>query len=112
MDNMKALNVSAAGKAAIAKEEGFSAYPYNDQRNFCTVGNGILLHRRACTKEEMATEYDVEELDKNFYDRVHEAEKYVKHYVKDKDLNQEQFDALVSFIYNVGIGNGKNIKSG
>jgi lysozyme len=105
------LTVTKEGKAAISKDEGFRKYPYNDQAKHCTVGTGILLHKGQCTPEEMSKEYDPDELSKTFHKRLQEAERYVRHYVKDTALTQDQFDSLTSFVYNVGVGNAKEALS-
>jgi lysozyme len=36
---------------------------------------------------------------------LNENARYVKHFVKDQALSQNQFDSLVSFVYNVGVKN-------
>ena len=101
------LIVSVSGSAAIAKDEGFSSFPYDDLAKHCTVGTGILLHKGPCTAEELKTPYDPSTLQANYKTRLQEAQKYVIHYVRDSSLTQEQFDALSSFVFNVGVGNAK-----
>jgi lysozyme len=105
------MNVSKDGKAAISKDEGFSAYPYDDQGKHCTVGTGILLSADPCTPQQKSTKYDVDQLNQTFHSRLHEAEGYVRHYVKDSSLTQDQFDALTSFVFNVGVGNAQETLS-
>lgn len=102
-----ALVTSEDGKAAISKDEGFSAYPYDDQAKHCTVGTGILISQAPCTPKQKATKYDVDALSATFHARLHEAERYVRHYVKESTLSQAQFDSLTSFVFNVGVGNAR-----
>lgn len=107
----KSMTASTDGKAAISKDEGFRKHPYNDPAGYCTVGTGLLLHKTKCTPEESATTYNKEDLDKNFSTKVQEAQKYVINKVRKTQLTQEQFDALTSFVYNVGIGNATGVLS-
>ena len=44
-----------------------------------------------------------------FHDRLEEAQKYVRFYVREAQLSQDQFDALTSFVFNVGVGNAKDV---
>ena len=99
--------VSVAGSAAISKDEGFSSHPYNDQAKHCTVGTGMLIHKGPCTVEELKKTYDPSTLQESYKSRLQEAQNYVTHYVRDSKLTQDQFDALSSFVFNVGVGNAK-----
>ncbi len=102
---------STNGTSAITTDEGFSSHPYNDQAKHCTVGTGILIHKGPCTPAELKQTYDPNVLSKTFHSRLSEAEGYVVHYVSDQKLSQAEFDALTSFVFNVGIGNAKHILS-
>lgn len=102
---------SSNGKAAIAKDEGFSSHPYNDQAKHCTVGTGILIHKGPCTPAELKKTYDTDVLSKTFQSRLSEAQGYVAHYVSHQKLSQAEFDALTSFVFNVGVGHAKNTLS-
>lgn len=108
--NSKMLT-STNGTSAIAKDEGFSSHPYDDQAKHCTVGTGILIHKGPCTPTEMKKTYDPNVLSKTFHSRLSEAEGYVAHYVPDQNLSQAEFDALISFVFNVGIGHAKRTLS-
>ncbi len=101
--------ISKSGIERISKDEGFSAIPYNDIAGNCTVGVGILLSYKPCTEQQMKTKYDLGKLNATFHDRLEEAQKYVRFYVREVQLNQEQFDALTSFVFNVGVGNAKDV---
>ena len=101
------MSISVNGKAAISKDEGFSAYPYNDQAKHCTVGTGILLSLAPCTPKQKTTQYDIDKLSQTFHARLQEAEGYVRHYVRETALTQEQYDSLTSFVFNVGVGNAQ-----
>ena len=82
--------------------EGFSKYPYYDNGHF-TVGYGTTCpagdydrYRVYGISEEEAIDLLKEHLD-NFEDRVNQ---FIQSY--NLSLQQHQFDALVSFTYNVG----------
>jgi len=105
------MSISTEGNAAIAKDEGFSAYPYDDQAKHCTVGTGILLSKAPCTAEQKATKYDVNQLNSTYHARLNEAEGYVRHYVRETKLTQAQYDTLTSYVFNVGVGNAQQALS-
>ena len=99
-------SLSKAGTAFIARFEGFRGQLYNDAANHCTIGYGHLVHRgpidgsepaefRAGISQERALELLQED--------AAEAAAAVKRSVK-VPLSQAQFDALVSFAFNVGNG--------
>lgn len=98
------MNISEDGLNLIKKSEGYRDTAYPDPATGgepWTIGYG---HTRGvkegdtCT-EEQATEWLKED--------VYFAEKCIKQSVK-VDITQGQYDALVSFIYNVGCGNFRN----
>ncbi len=80
----------------IKKEEGFRAEPYQDGAGVWTVGYG---HTRGVTEdthpitEEAASSILADEIAKF----AHAVETYVS-----TDLNDNQFSALISLVYNVG----------
>jgi GH24 family phage-related lysozyme (muramidase) len=97
--------LSSAGVELIKNFEGFKAQLYNDPVGHCTVGYGTLLHRGNCdggpseqpylsgVSEQRATELLAQEADQ-FANTINGNVTV--------PLNQNQFDALVSFVYNVG----------
>lgn len=99
------MNVSDEGLKFIAGHEGMRTKPYNDPSGFCTVGIGHLIGRRRCTQADYSkwgelSEAEVLEL---FREDIKRFEGPVAEAVT-VPLNQAQFDALVSFAFNVGIG--------
>lgn len=103
------MAISKTGIDHISKDEGFSALPYNDIAGNCTVGIGILLSYSPCTEQQMKTKYNLANLNATFHDRLEEAQKYVRFYVRESSLSQNQFDSLTSFVFNVGVGNAKGV---
>ena len=94
------MRISEAGMALIAEFEGFSATPYDDPAGHCTIGIGHLLHRGNCTPDDRA--------DISYANAVHMLQQDVRRYEDAVNqsvtvvLNQNQFDALVSFTFNLG----------
>jgi len=104
---MKITKVSSKGLALIKKYEGFRANPYLCPANVPTIGYGttrypngkkVALTDSAIT-EAQATNYLINDI-KHF-------EKSVDALCRD-DITQNQFDALVSFAYNLGTTALKN----
>lgn len=95
----KIMDLSTAGLDKLKKEEGFSPVPYRDAQGF-SIGYGhyILPHEKDTLKN--VTEEQAREL---LHKDTAIAANAVKRLVK-VPLTQNQFDALVSFVYNVGVG--------
>ena len=95
----EAMSLSAAGLAFIAAHEGFRATVYRDQAGYATIGYG---HRLANGESypNGVTEKDACRL--LALDAAH-AEAAVHEQVS-LAPTQAQFDALVSFAFNVGAG--------
>ena len=98
--------LSAAGLRFIADFEGFSPRLYNDPGGHCTIGYGHLVHRGRCNGNEpedfkrgITREQGLDLLRRD----TKVAERAVNQQVQ-VVLTQYQFDALVSFVFNVGAG--------
>lgn len=98
------LTTDSAGINLITQFEGFSASPYLDQRGIPTIGYGstyysdgtpVTMDDNAITQDQAIS---LLQLYVQKFERVINAHVTVK-------LNQNQFDALVDFTYNVGPGN-------
>lgn len=101
------LTISSAARAALRKRERPVFGYYNDlggNRGHCTWGIGILAHRGPCTADELNRKVDPGQVEASFIVKLNEAEQTVRRRVT-RTITQEQFDALVSFTYNVGSGN-------
>lgn len=96
------LKTSRAGLKAIKAHEGLRLQPYDDQAGYCTVGVGHLLHKSRCTGAERTLSSEDEALTL-LADDVNTFEHVVRQKVK-VPITQPQFDALVSFAFNVGPG--------
>jgi GH24 family phage-related lysozyme (muramidase) len=100
------LSMSDDGVRLIASFEGFRSDLYNDPAGHCTIGYGHLVHLGNCDGSESAdfrkgiSRKRARDL---LRDDAASAEAAVNDAVK-VPLGQEQFDALVSFVFNVGTG--------
>ena len=94
------MQTSAAGRKLIEVFEGLRLTSYQDQRGIWTVGYG---HTGDVYANEIITQEDADSL---LAIDLHQAEMAIYNDVIDP-LNQNQFDALVSLIYNIGAGNFK-----
>jgi lysozyme len=92
------MQLSLDGINKIKNREGFSARPYKDIAGYWTVGYG---HKMGAL--ESYDTIDDATATKLLASDLATAENGVNSLVSVK-LTQSQFDALVSFIYNVGVG--------
>lgn len=97
------VRISNRGVRFIASFEGFVDHPYNDPVGFCTIGYGHLLHHSSCTG---ADNHDWGKISKDRGEEILRADsRAFQGAVRDQvnvALKQPQFDALVSFSFNVG----------
>ena len=100
-----ALKFSSAARAKLRSREKEVLHYYDDMgpgRGNCTWGSGILAHRGPCTAEELKRPVNAAEVATEFSSRVAGAERTVRKAVVKQTLNQEQYDALVSYTFNMG----------
>lgn len=98
--------LSPRGAQFIAAFEGFVRYPYNDAAGNATIGYGHLLHKGGVTAADRqrwgtiskATGLKLLEQD------AQKAADAVARLVRPRIMSQARFDALVSFVFNVGVG--------
>ena len=100
----KPTKLSMEGAKFIAKFEGFRGKMYNDAAGHCTIGFGHLVHLGPTTGREapefckgITRERGLALLQQD----AGKACSAIKSNVK-VPLNQHQFDALTSFVFNVG----------
>lgn len=97
------MKISKNGLQMIKNFEGLILVASNKLDGVWTVGYGCTVGVKPYQK---ITEKQAEEM---LLKEVSKHETYVNKYVNQLKLNQNQFDALVSFSYNCGIGNLKNL---
>lgn len=103
----KITKVSKKGLELIKKYEGFRAEPYKCPAGVPTIGYGATYYpdgKRVKMTDKPITEKEATDLLKQM---IIPFEKAVDSYCIDT-INQNQFDALVSFAYNVGTNALKN----
>lgn len=74
----------------------------------CTWGIGTLAHRGPCTAEELARVVTDADVEREFAARLRATERGVENRIK-VQLNQAQFDALVSLAYNTGVAGAEKV---
>jgi GH24 family phage-related lysozyme (muramidase)/uncharacterized protein YraI len=98
----KTLAMSAKGLAFLTTFEGLRLTPYNDSNGFCTVGVGHLLHRSRCTSADHAiSKAKAQSL---LSSDVKSFSTGVARVLPKTPMYQYEFDAMVSFAFNVGVG--------
>jgi len=103
------MDVGAGGLAIIKEFEGLKTELYDDPVGHCSVGYGHLVHKGNCDGKAASEQpfiHGISEADATALLRqdARTAVTAVNDLVT-VPLNQNQFDALVSFVYNVGRGN-------
>jgi len=91
------------GLELIKKYEGFRAEPYRCPAGVPTIGYGATYYpggRRVTMNDGHISKQRAEDLLKDMLTRYEDG---VNRYVQ-YQINQNQFDALVSFAYNLGVG--------
>lgn len=96
------MSLSAIGLADLIRREGIVRHYYNDGAHNCTYGVGSLLHLGPCTAEESHMSVTDKQIVTTMHQGIDIAERAILRQVRHQTLTQEQFDALVSFTYNVG----------
>lgn len=94
---------SEAGIQLIAKFEGLRLQRYRDAVGLWTIGYGHLIQAAEIQTLQTIT---IEEARVLLCRDLAQAEQAVNNLVT-RDINQNQFDALVSFTFNLGINNLK-----
>lgn len=103
----KITKTGQKGIDLIKQFEGFSAKPYLCPAKICTIGFGATFYpdgKKVTMNDKLLTESEGIDLLKNM---LKSFEQYVDSYCIDT-INQNQFDALVSFCYNLGPANLKS----
>ena len=98
------MRLGSKGLELIKSFEGFYSKPYLDPIGIPTIGYGATYYpdkRKVTMKDKPLTEKEASDLLKEM---MVTYENDVKRLVK-RELNQNQFDALVSFTYNLGSAN-------
>jgi len=92
------MNISEEGLSLIKKFEGCELKAYRCAANVLTIGYGTT---KGVTEDMEITKEEAESILK---EEMHEYESYINDMVK-VPLKQNQFDAMVSWVFNLGSGN-------
>lgn len=95
------MNISEEGLALLKKFEGCELKAYQDSVGVWTIGYG---HTKDVKKGDQINKDEAEHL---LAEEMPEYEGYINDYVK-APLKQNQFDALVCWVYNLGPTNLRN----
>ena len=96
------MEISETGIQMIKQHEGLRLTPYLDSAGLATIGYGHLIQ-----SHESFDGITEEEAEKILRYDIKIAETAVNDLVKE-ELFQHEFDALVSFVFNIGRGNFKD----
>lgn len=103
LEMQNSMRTSNKGKAIIAQHEGLRLKPYLDPIGIPTIGYGATYYPSTGKKVTMQDRViTITEANKMLDDMLKHYENGVLRYVQ-VAINQNQFDALVSFAYNVGL---------
>ena len=97
------MKTSKQGLKLIERFEGISLTPYVDVAGFYTIGVGHLIGDGRSLPDSWNRTFTVGEIDALLASDVRKFELGVARYITAK-LTQNQFDALVSFAFNLGLG--------
>lgn len=104
------MKLSQKGLALIQQFEGFSAKPYLDRVNVCTIGYGctyyldgkkVKLTDKPLTKAQ-ASELQLAVINRDFAPKIATL---LDNQIKSHFVTQTMFDACVSLAYNIGMAN-------
>lgn len=100
------MKISNKGIEFITAFEGIRTKPYLCSANVCTIGIGTTIYPNGVKVTMKDKEITLDQAKEYLKHDLEKFEKGVNSLVKVK-LNQNQFDALISFAYNCGLGNLK-----
>jgi len=101
------FTTSQNGLNLITQFEGFVPHPYQDQNGIWTIGYGSTHYEDGTPVEQGDDDITKDEAMQLLAIFVQKFEAVVNADVT-ADINQNQFDALIDFVYNVGPGHFAN----
>jgi len=98
------VNVSKAGIALIKHHEGVRSRPYRCPANLWTVGVGHLIGDGKLLPDSYNRIFTAEEIDGLLKSDLRRFELGISKMLPNVPLRQCEFDCLVSFAFNLGLG--------
>jgi lysozyme len=98
------VNVSKAAIALIKHHEGVRNRPYRCPANLYTVGVGHLIGDGKSLPESWNRTFSQEEIDGLLKSDLRRFELGVHKMLPNVPLRQHEFDAIISFCFNLGLG--------
>ena len=98
------MNVSKAAIALIKHHEGVRSRPYRCPANLWTVGVGHLLGDGKLLPDSYNRTFSQEEIDGLLKSDLRRFELGVSKMLPNVPLRQHEFDAIISFCFNLGLG--------
>lgn len=98
------MNVSKAGIALIKHHEGVRSRPYRCPANLWTVGVGHLIGDGKHLPDSWNRTFSQEEIDGILKSDLRRFELGVHKMLPNVPLRQHEFDAIISFCFNLGLG--------
>ena len=98
------MNISSRGLQLIKDLEGLRLNAYKCSANVATIGYGSTFYPDKSNVKMGDVLRDKEEADVLLIATLKDFDIYVSKYTKSVKLSQYQFDALVCFAFNVGLG--------
>jgi lysozyme len=98
------VNVSKAAIALIKHHEGVRSRPYRCPANLFTVGVGHLIGDGKSLPESWNRTFSQEEIDGLLKSDLRRFELGVHKMLPNVPLRQHEFDAIISFCFNLGLG--------
>ena len=98
------MNVSKAGIALIKHHEGVRSRPYRCPANLWTVGVGHLIGDGKLLPDSYNRTFSQEEIDGLLKSDLRRFELGVSKMLPNVPLRQHEFDAIISFCFNLGLG--------
>ena len=98
------MNVSKAGIALIKHHEGVRSRPYRCAANLWTCGVGHLIGDGKSLPDSWNRTFSQEEIDGILKSDLRRFELGVHKMLPNVPLRQHEFDAIISFCFNLGLG--------
>ena len=98
------MNVSKAGIALIKHHEGVRSRPYRCPANLWTCGVGHLIGDGKSLPDSWNRTFSQEEIDGLLKSDLRRFELGVSKMLPNVPLRQHEFDAIISFCFNLGLG--------